>query len=105
MTRYDSGADFEREVKADLEARGYYAVRAAGSHGKTDVLAYHMGIALFVQCKKGGDFPKEERLSLVHVAKEHSAIPVLAQRIRGGGIWYHRLASDGVREPFAPPRL
>ena len=105
MTHYDSGADFEREVKADLEARGYYAVRAAGSHGKVDVLAYHMGIALFIQCKKGGVFPKEERLSLVHVAKEHNAVPVLAQRIRGDSIWYHRLLSDGVRESFEPPRL
>lgn len=36
---YRRSADRERAVKKMLEADGWYAIRAAGSHGKADVIA------------------------------------------------------------------
>ncbi len=94
------GARFENEVKDDLEARGWYAVRSAGSHGVTDVLAYHMGTALFVQCKKGGDFPPGERHELLYAARKHNAIAIMADKRERGVIRYRRLLTDHTDELF-----
>ena len=77
---YTRGAAFERTVKAYLEFLGYYAVRAAGSHGLTDVIALkHDGIdrehhVLFIQCKTGkAKMTKAERLAFDELGKEFVA--------------------------------
>ena len=47
MTNYSRGAAFERRIKKDLEKRGYYAIRSAGSHGLIDIAAFKGDIVLF----------------------------------------------------------
>jgi Holliday junction resolvase len=103
LTNYANGAAFEREVKADLIAKGWAAVRSAGSHGAIDVMAYHRGAALFVQCKRTGIFPPEERAALVHAAHEHGAIPILAHKKLRGIITYLRVvgASPSALKVFS----
>ena len=39
VTRYESGARYERKAKAELEAKGYIVTRAAGSRGAADLVA------------------------------------------------------------------
>ncbi len=51
--QYNQGADFEREIRKDFEARGYIAVRSAGSHGKFDVWATNGRALYLIQAKKG----------------------------------------------------
>lgn len=99
---YDRGADFEREIKKDLIGKGWAAVRSAGSHGDIDVLAYHMGVALFVSCRKHGVLSPAERRALVRLADGHNAIPLLADKRKRGVIAYRRPAQDGKYEPFDP---
>jgi len=75
-SRYARGADFERALRKALESFPCVAftMRAAGSHGKVDVLALrksyqHRGrdAALF-QCKTGGVITVEERNQLGRIA-------------------------------------
>lgn len=62
MSRYRLGADFERAVRLDLEASGYFVIRSAGSKTSVDLAAwkpwYGHGTLpndmVFVQCKVDG---------------------------------------------------
>ncbi len=53
---YAKGVRFEREVKASLEAAGWWVLRTAGSHGFADLVAIskESGAVVFIQCKKVG---------------------------------------------------
>ena len=101
MTNYQKGAAFEREVKADLIAKGWCAVRSAGSHGEIDVLAHHKQFALYVQCKKDGVLPTAERKELMRLAEKHGASAILADKRERGFIAYTFLGRNGDR-PFEP---
>lgn len=93
MDRYRKGANFERRVKADLERRGYYAVRAAGSHTKIDVFAVKGEIALFVQCKTGGSIPPAEWAALYRICTSPRFIPLVASSV-DGKVTYHLIESE-----------
>lgn len=51
--RYENGANFERQIRKQLEAEGYIASRSAGSHGEFDVLAFNGLLVHAIQAKKG----------------------------------------------------
>jgi len=56
MTNYSKGANFERRVKKRLEKLGYYVIRAAGSHGTFDLVAFKAHRRpLGIQCKYGNE--------------------------------------------------
>lgn len=52
---YIRGANLERAVKKYYESQGFKAVRAAGSHGESDVWATNGKVLYFIQCKIGAD--------------------------------------------------
>jgi hypothetical protein len=52
---YKRGANLERAVKKYYEGLGFIAVRAAGSHGESDVWATNGKVLYFIQCKIGAD--------------------------------------------------
>lgn len=101
---YARGAAFERKVKEYLEVAGYYAVRAAGSHGLTDIIAVHPmtyrkrnknGKTLFIQCKTGkATMSKKDRNSLYDLATQYGATPLLAQP-DGSSIIFYEINPDG----------
>lgn len=106
MTNYQKGANFERKVKADLIAKGWCAVRSAGSHGVLDILAHHKKFALYVQVKTDGAFPPKERRELMRLAKKHGAAPILAVKpARGDPIRYWLIDRKGESRAFEPVGL
>jgi Holliday junction resolvase len=96
MTQYSRGADFERKVKADLQANGYFVVRAAGSHGPVDLTAQAPGpIVVWVQCKRDGKMSLVDRRALVQLSYAFHATPILAFKDDDGDIKYSELDGDG----------
>ena len=102
MTNYRKGADFERTVKADLEARGYLVIRAAGSHGIMDLVAFRppraphaTGETWLVQCKIHGTISPADRKELYETAAKWGAWAVRASRPKRGAILYERLFVRG----------
>jgi Holliday junction resolvase len=102
MTNYRKGADFERTVKADLMLRGYLVIRAAGSHGIMDLVAfrpprkpYATGETWFIQCKTNGTMSPAERRGLYKAAESCGAWAVRASRPKRGAILYERLFVRG----------
>lgn len=49
-TSYARGADFERTVKKDLEGRGFFVIRSAGSKSPVDLIAIRAGQFYLIQC-------------------------------------------------------
>lgn len=114
-TNYQRGADFERAVRDyylhDMEA--LLVVRAAGSHGKADIVAFFEPMEGFcgtggrvedilrpvphvhlVQVKKDGKLPAEEREALLQVAAEVGAVPMLAWHDHGHGVALTQLKEE-----------
>lgn len=52
MTRVNTGIQFEYKVRDYLRAKGYQVMRAAGSKGAIDLLAWKEETVLAIQCKK-----------------------------------------------------
>lgn len=48
---YKKGRQFEYRVKRDLEQKGYFVIRSAGSHSPFDLIAFSQEGVLFIQCK------------------------------------------------------
>lgn len=95
MTQYSRGADFERKVKKDLQAHGWFVVRAAGSHGPVDLTAQAPGpIVAWVQCKRDGVMSLADRRALVILSLTFHATPVLAFKDDDGSIQYSELVGD-----------
>jgi len=57
---YERGRRFEYRVKRLLEGEGWVVIRAAGSK-PVDLVALRDGAVLFVECKKRGQVPREQR--------------------------------------------
>ena len=111
MTRYNTGADFEREVRKHLAYNGYEIMRSAGSKGKVDLVAFKPGQVLFVQCKhtEDGYLLPLERRELLRISQmttggvalvawlEHKPRHIVYRRLRGYGA--------GDSQPWAPDFL
>jgi len=100
MTNYARGANFERQVKADLEKFCHIVVRSAGSHGAVDLMACHQnaGVAAdwwLVQCKINGKVSPAERNELYRIAEQCNAWAVIVSRPKRGAILYQRLFVRG----------
>jgi Holliday junction resolvase len=105
MTNYSKGANFERQIKAELELKGYLVIRAAGSHGIVDLVAfrpprkpYATGETWFVQCKIHGTMSPSERRELYETAARWGAWAVRASRPKRGEILYERLFTHGKEQ-------
>jgi Holliday junction resolvase len=113
-TNYRRGADFERTVAKRLIADGYWVVRAAGSHGKADLVAIKLASlnplrchVVLVQCKLTGPggVPPAEWNEIWEVANRIGAIPVVAHKPARGRIEYLRLVGPKLkRSRVAPAR-
>lgn len=84
-TNYRRGYDFEMRIKKEWERRGCWVIRAAGSKGEADLVAFpRAGSSLLpwlIQCKwsKGGISGKE-RKALVDLARSIGAHAVVYLR-------------------------
>lgn len=85
---YARGADAERRIKRELEARGAFVVRAAGSHGCADLVAlWPVAVSAIpsyrpwlLQIKRGtGRCSPEERAELIRTAKRLGAVAQIVQ--------------------------
>lgn len=88
------GHDRERQVKAKLEAKGYFVVRAAASLGYADLVALKDGEPpQMIEVKATAQGPWEgfrrpERRALKNAAKKAGAVPVLAWWPKRGTLVY-----------------
>ena len=83
-TGYQLGTALEHRVKKQLEADGYFVVRAAASKGLVDLVALKWGQTLLVQCKRSGSLPPAEWNALYDLAAQLDAIPLMASKgLRG----------------------
>lgn len=51
MTKYESGAKIEREIRKKLEDDGFYVIRSAGSKGCFDLVAFNDKTIKLIQVK------------------------------------------------------
>jgi Archaeal holliday junction resolvase (hjc) len=62
--QYQKGVRFERRAKLILEEKGYYVMRAAGSHSAFDLIAINHERILLIQLKSFKIFaPERKRFS------------------------------------------
>ena len=62
-TNYQAGASIERRVKEKLEAKGYYVIRSAGSHGVADLVVITPTLVELIQIKAyKGRMPNYKKL-------------------------------------------
>lgn len=99
---YVRGRAFEYRVIRDLQERGFWCIRAAGSKGAVDVLALAKGQILLVQAKTSGKFPRSEREVLVLLAESLDATPVLVDRVDARKLTYRRVYRDAKGDAFEP---
>lgn len=84
MTQYTTGRRFEYAVIKDLEVDGYDVIRAAGSKGKIDILAWKPGQILCIQAKSGKAWPPpSERAEVIRLARAIGGIPIIAYKTAG----------------------
>ncbi|HYJ33767.1 MAG TPA: Holliday junction resolvase [Candidatus Binatia bacterium] len=104
-TNYARGAYFERTVAAALTGDGYVVYRAAGSHGKADLVALKAGEVLLVQCKLPGPggVPPGEWNALYEVAVRVGALPIVAYRPGRSGVAYLRMTGPKLRRTRLAP--
>jgi Holliday junction resolvase len=111
MSQYRRGADFERRVRAALEADGYEVIRSAGSKTPVDLIALkepwqHRDALVFIQAKRtNGTCPPAERVRLLSLANIARAVPLVAyQPLPRKPIAYRRLTGPGPKDwqPWTP---
>ena len=69
---YRRGADFERSIIKNLEARNFDCFRSAGSHRCADVIALKGGEVLLIQAQINKDFPPAKREALIDCARRNN---------------------------------
>lgn len=78
MTNYSRGADFERALKREYEADGFFVVRSAGSRGAIDLMGIHPDGRTFALQAKLGTPTARERASIKdfkdHFAPSHCTV-------------------------------
>lgn len=110
-TQYRQGAAFERATRTRLIDDGYDVLRSAGSKTKVDLIAIKKGQIVFVQCKRSGKLPPDERAALLHFAAllpDVDALPVLAYKPGPrGGVAFALLTGPGPRDrqPWAADEI
>jgi Holliday junction resolvase len=116
VSGYRAGRDKEYKVRDHLVDNGYEVIRAAGSKGKVDLVAFKLWPdawtdrhILFVQVKRiGGTIPPADRAELLRLAKIANAIPIVAhQPIPRRPLQYRRLTGPGPKDwqPWTPDEV
>lgn len=111
MSNYDRGRALEYRARDALRSDGYLVVRAAGSKGPADLLAFKPGQTLAVNCKLAA-LPAAEWDAFWHLCCELGWTPLLATpgprgrplllwEIRGRKVPHARAAQQPLR-PFNP---
>ena len=110
-SNYRAGRDLEYAAAKNLEENGYLVIRAAGSHGLADLIAFKPGELLIVQCKTDGKMTAAQRGELSELARMVPASPGAVALIarweatgpRGGRtVAYTRLWYTLAPEPWTP---
>jgi Holliday junction resolvase len=84
INKYQKGARLERKVIHDLEEKGWFCVRSAGSKGALDIVAFKGDDRLFIQAKNNGKPLSLKEWNVVfELALAHVAIPIFAGNIKG----------------------
>ena len=108
VTHYDNGARTERLIRDWLHDHGYAVVKAGGSKGAADLVAFRRGFVLFVQVKRtNAQLPPAERASLLALADilgSHIAVPVVATKPARKPISARVLTGPGPKDwlPWEP---
>lgn len=83
-TQYKRGYNFELAVKKKWEGRGYWVIRAAGSHGKADLVALindaDQCLVFLIQCKLKGAISLKDMKELEDLARSLGCTAVLAYK-------------------------
>lgn len=102
MSRYTVGARTERLIRDDLMAYDYAVVKAGGSKGAADLVAFRRGFVLFVQVKRTeAQISPRERLALIALADllgRHIGVPVVATKPVRKPISYRVLTGPGPKD-------
>lgn len=99
MTHYTDGRRFEYDVRNDLEADGYWVIRAAGSKTKADLVAIKPGQLLIIQCKRNNKVGPAERAEIIRIAAMIDGVPVVAyKQPRRRKPHYDRLTGPGPKD-------
>jgi len=81
---YLKGRNFENYVKRKLESKGFLVIRAAGSKGVFDLVAFpperRNNVVLGIQCKAHGKMSNEKKQEMIRVADKYNLLPVLATK-------------------------
>jgi len=86
---YAKGAAYEQELARRLRALGAWVVRAAGSKGPADLVAWYGGRRALIQAKVGGGLGAREAERLRLAARDLAATAWLVTRTgRGHEAWY-----------------
>lgn len=97
-TRYQQGRQAEYAVQRELAAEGYTTIRAAGSKGKTDILAWngnhyrHIQVKTFA--KRPGDY-SDDLAALSSFPAPYNATRELWIKQRGQRGWFQKLVLSG----------
>lgn len=102
MSHYRLGAAFEHRVADKLRLAGWTVIRAAGSHGKADLVAVKPGCVVFVQCKRHGALGTQEWNDVWELSQAAGAVPVMAQMPGVRGVAFHRLLGPKVKRGVRP---
>jgi Holliday junction resolvase len=105
-TGYQLGRALEYRVRDQLQADGYFVIRAAASKGPADLVAIKPPQILLVQCKRSGTLPPAEWNQLYDIADSLGAIAVMAVKgLRGTQLLRLTGRKDGTcgrRQPMEP---
>jgi Holliday junction resolvase len=105
--RYKAGRAFEYRVRDVLRPLGFFVQRSPGSKGAIDLLAVRDGLALMIQCKRGGACSPKEWNALFDLATAHGCTPILASAELGKGATFwlmtaRKTGERGHRQPMEP---
>lgn len=97
---YRKGAAFEWRCMAKLRKAGYFVLRAPGSKGKCDLVAFKASPPiLMIQCKFGrSHFGLEEWNGLYEFAQSFNGLPLLVMNSRTGGDYIQLLGPRSKRQ-------
>jgi hypothetical protein len=84
VTNYRNGRRLEWLARDALAAEGYTVIRAAGSHGPVDLVAWNAKRVRLVQVKSAGSVRPKDRPALAGLVVPMGASVELWERHRGG---------------------
>jgi Holliday junction resolvase len=106
VSAYRAGRDSEHKVRDDLTDNGYEVIRAAGSKGACDLIAFKPGQVLLVQVKRSG-YVAPEAWNRLHAlaACLPGVVAVIADAAPRKPLAYWRLDGPKTargRQPWSP---